>query len=160
MPYYAPLVDFVAAWLSKVSGFKDFNEFYISTWSLQDLVEGYQCGSFRCTRDQLKQFSRHAVKCSAETRTLRILLSTAARSFRVSSRYYSRKQDCMAPVCFKVVQGPSQKVIKCWGFTQNTVLPACLIHVTLRSQGLFGLATHLFGKRHQWRTLRKWIYMC
>lgn len=72
-----------------------------------------------------------------------------------------RTQDCMAPVCFKVVQAPSQKVIYCWTITQNTV---CLPHYNIPSaldaglKACLGLPLELFGKPHQWHTLRIWIW--
>ena len=79
--------SFAAACLCSF-GSKQFYKFYgerLRSIRSEVLASGHKQASFYCTRDQLKQFSRHDVKCSVETRAWSVLLSTAARSFRASS---------------------------------------------------------------------------
>lgn len=73
-----------------------------------------------------------------------------------------RTQGCMAPVCIKVVQAPSQTVIYYWFVTQNIV---CLPHYNTPSTSLAGLKAclvwllELFGKPHKLHILRIWLWI-
>lgn len=130
--------------------------------SLQDSVRG---AGFRAQTSiflLLKQFSRHDVKCSVETRALSILLSTAARSFRASSGPLG--QGLVWPLCVLKLFKPLHRKWFITGLYRNTehCVPAALqhpIYITRPPKVCLVWPLELFGKPHQWHTLGIWIWM-
>ena len=61
------------------------------------LASGHKQASPWCTWDERKQFSRHDVKCSVESRAWSFLLSAAARSFKASPEPLG--QGIVWPLC-------------------------------------------------------------
>lgn len=81
----------------------------------------------------------------------------AFKSSQVLQRFFRafRTRDCMAPVCFKVVEFPPQKMIYYPTITEHSV-PAPLqhhIYMALWPEGLFGLASINIGQLHRCYTL-------
>ena len=99
------------------------------------LASGHKQASPWCTWDELKQFSRHDVKCSVESRAWSFLLSAAASSFKASPEPLG--QGIVWPVCFKSCLRHLNRKWFITGLQHSNIL--CLHHYNIPPTSLASL---------------------